>query len=260
MLERIVYIFHPFDSSLSSKDFSCLPNLFSEIFAPQMETSSSVLLLSEHWFSFLFSYVWSVYMHICVACFGVCARVCRGHEPAWGVVHLGLLRHPLTATWNSPVRPWSGSAMVSNLLSQHGPCKHLWERTRKGSWPFRVGDLPRLWPEKLNQLLASLSHPVKEELPPAVSLLLRDLPSTIFGKRIDFGVFFCSPTLQYRCKCFHIGIHLWGRLESTLLGYGHSGLSENELSLISCGGRKRKERLSDVLSGSKSSLIPNCYL
>lgn len=80
--------------------------------------------------------------------------------------------------------------MVSHLLSQHWPCKHLWERTGKGSWPFRVGDLPRLRPEKLNQLLASLSHTVKEELLPAVSLLLRHLPSTIFGKRIDFGLSF----------------------------------------------------------------------
>lgn len=35
----------------------------------------------------------------------VCVHVCRGHKPVLGAVHLGLLRQPLIATWNSPVRP-----------------------------------------------------------------------------------------------------------------------------------------------------------
>lgn len=68
--------FHSFDSSLSSKDFPCLPNLFSELFAPPMETRSSVVWLNEHWFSSLFSYVWEcVRVHMCCMLWCVCMYV-----------------------------------------------------------------------------------------------------------------------------------------------------------------------------------------
>lgn len=169
--------------------------------------------------------------------------------------------------WGSPslqpgthlLGPWAGSTMVSHLLPQHRPCRHSWERTRKGflAFPCPWSSLIAAWKAK-SVAGFIVSHCQRRAA--SSSFSASPWPASHYIWQTHwFQAFFCSPTLQYWCKCFHIGTHLWGRLES-LLGYGHSGLSGNELSLISCGGRKRKERLSDVLSGSKSSLILNCYL
>lgn len=203
----------------------------------------------------------SVYMYICVACFGVCTCVCvetKSQPEEWATL----------VFWGSPslqpgthlFSPWSGRAVVSHLLSQHGPCKHSGERTRKDSWPSRVGDLPRLRPEKLNQLLASLSNTVKEELPPAVSLLLRDLPSTIFGKRIDFGLSFVPQPYNIDANASILGFISEGHLNLFSWAVVTQDWVKMNFLLFLVGGEKEKKscQMFFLILKAASSLIATC--
>lgn len=181
-----------------------------------------------------------------------------------GAAHLDVLRQSPSLEPGTHPLCWAGGqpAVIFCLFSS--PALGLPAGVRAGGWRKGLLVVPCGWPSWLwlKHLLAPSFHIVsrKGRLQQFSQLSVTCLP--LYFQVHGFMTFYrFFLTTQSWWAYFHLRIHDYRKPESVLQGDGHSCLTGDELSLaFHLGKMKERERLSNVLSGSKSSLIPNCYL